>query len=106
MSTLTIEKLNAAIRQVQALNVPPPITIWPSDFWPRDYVGDEVYPYRGHPFWQWLKRTTGLGYGLTMERGGPIYQDKPMMMDRTTGRVYCSRRQAAELKRTITAHPR
>lgn len=102
MTTLTMDKLNDMIRQVRALPpVPPPVTIWPSDFWPRDYVGDEVYPYRGHWFWQWLRGRFGIGYGLTMERGRRIYQDKPMVMNRQTGSVYCSRRQAHQLKAAI-----
>lgn len=48
--------------------------------WPREYVGDEVYSYLGHPFWQWLRRKTGLGYGLSMERGPKIMRDHDMLV--------------------------
>lgn len=69
--------------------------------WPRDHVGDEVYSFRGHPFWQWLLRMVGIGYGLSMERGRRIMRDQDMIV---AGRnVYCSPRQFEELKRAIAA---
>lgn len=104
MTTLTLDKIHAMMDRLKAMPpVPPPVTLWPSDHWPRDYVGDEVYSYRWHPFWQWLARVTRRAAPLSMERGRPIYHDKPMVMEKQTGRVYCSHRQYHEVKRAVAA---
>lgn len=68
--------------------------------WPRDHVADEVYPYRGHAFWQWLFGKMGRST-LSMERGRPMMRDRDMIV---AGRnVYCSPRQFHELQRAIAA---
>lgn len=104
MSNLTMDKIHAMMAELKALPpCPPPMMVYPSDFWPRDYVADAVYPYRWHPFWQWLARILGRPSPLTMERGHRIYEDQPMVMNQKTGAVFCSRRQANQLKVAIAA---
>lgn len=99
---LTLQKLHAAVAQMKAFSVPLPVRVFPSDFWPREHVGDTVYSYLPHPFWRWVWRTIlRREFPLSMERGARIYQDKPMVMDRHTGAVYCSHRQAAEINRAL-----
>jgi len=65
--------------------------------WPRECIGHEVYSYPGHPFWQWLRRTFGVGYGVSMERGRPLMRDKdPMIYMGHT--LICSPRHLQQIK--------
>lgn len=71
-----------------------------SNHWPREYVGDEVYPFRPHRFWRWLSRLIlRRDCRSTLERGYPIMRDGPMLS--VGGTIYCSHRQYRELKNAI-----
>lgn len=102
--TLTAEKVREAIALVarEALPGYPLLEIRASAYWPREHVGDEVYSYKGHRFWQWFFPTIlRRPVPVTMERGRKIMRDRDPVLYQ--GRyLFCSLQQRREIERRST----